>query len=120
LTGSFEGFDAVLFEMNISPEATYREHRHPGFVLGYIAEGATRFGVDYEPEEVVQTGETFFEPTGAVHSAFGSADGDEAARALLFMVVPQGVPLTAVEPALPIEQVRQSPMRGDSELPNIP
>jgi hypothetical protein len=34
-------------------------------------------------------GETFFEETGALHSAFGSADATRA-RVLVFMVVPKG------------------------------
>jgi len=94
LTGDLEGFDAVLFDFTIAPGVSLPEHRHPGFVLGYIADGATRFGVDRESEQVITSGGTFFEPVGSLHSTFGSAAPEEPVRALLFMVVPTGSPLT--------------------------
>jgi quercetin dioxygenase-like cupin family protein len=58
-------------------------------VLGYVLEGKVRFGVDHGPEQIVPAGGTFFEPTGALHSAFGSAD-QTPARVLAFMIVPKG------------------------------
>jgi quercetin dioxygenase-like cupin family protein len=59
-------------------------------VLGYVLEGKVRFGVDHGPEQIIAAGGTFFEPTGALHSAFGSADPDTPAKVLVFMVVPKG------------------------------
>lgn len=94
LTGELEGFEAVLVDFTIAPGVSLPEHRHPGFVLGYIAGGSTRFGVNRDPEEVIAPGETFFEPVGSLHSTFGSATPDEPVRMLLFMVVPAGSRLT--------------------------
>ena len=88
LTGPFDGFDALLLELRPGP-GTGRDHTHTGPVLGYVLEGRVRFGVDHGPEQIIAAGQTFFEPTGAVHSTFGSADATRA-RVLVFMVVPKG------------------------------
>jgi quercetin dioxygenase-like cupin family protein len=89
LTGPLDGFDVVLVDLNPGP-GTGRDHRHTGPVLGYVVNGQVRFGVDHKPEQIVPTGGTFFEPTGVVHSTFGSASPNAAAHVLAFMVVPKG------------------------------
>jgi quercetin dioxygenase-like cupin family protein len=89
LTGPLENFDVVLVELNPGP-GTVRDHRHTGPVLGYVVDGQVRFGVDHGPEQIVSAGGTFFEPTGAVHSTFGSANPNGTAKVLAFMVVPKG------------------------------
>jgi quercetin dioxygenase-like cupin family protein len=119
LTGDFEGFEAVLSEMTIPAGVSLPEHSHPGFVLGYILDGLTRSGVNYEPDEIIQPGGTFFEPPGAVHSTFGSASADAVSRVLLFMVVPADPQLASAEAPPPAVQDRGSPVRGDSELPDL-
>ena len=92
LTGAFEGFEAVLVELNIPPgqRSSGPGHRHPGPVLGYIAEGQMRFAINNEPEQILATGRTFLEPSGAVHTTAGSARSDGPTRALVFMLVPKG------------------------------
>jgi len=97
LTGQFEGFEAVLVELNIAPGAVSSGpgHRHPGPVLGYVAQGQMRFAINNEPEKVLPVGGTFFEPSGAVHTTNGSATKDGPTRALVFMLVPKGSPLTS-------------------------
>ena len=37
-------------------------------VLGYVVEGQVRFAINNEPERIVPTGGTFFEPHGALHT----------------------------------------------------
>lgn len=97
LTGPLEGFEAVLVQLNIPPgrSASGPGHRHPGPVLGYIVEGQMRFAIDHEPEKVLPVGATFFEPSGAVHTTNGSARTDGPTRAVVFMIVPKGSPLTS-------------------------
>ena len=96
LTGPFEGFDAVLLELNLVPgqRNPVPGHRHPGPVVGYVAEGQLAFAINDEPEQVVPAGKTFFEPAGVVHSTHGSARTDGPTRVLVFMLVPKGSPLT--------------------------
>ncbi|HEY1302501.1 MAG TPA: cupin domain-containing protein [Vicinamibacterales bacterium] len=97
LTGPLEGFEVVLVQLNIPPgrSSSGRGHRHPGPVLGYIVEGQMRFAIDNEPEKVLPVGATFFEPSGAVHTTNGSARTDGPTRAVVFMIVPKGAPLTS-------------------------
>jgi quercetin dioxygenase-like cupin family protein len=97
LTGPLEGYEAVLVQLTIPPGGTASGpgHRHPGPVLGYIVEGQMRFAIDHQPEKVIPVGGTFFEPFGAVHTTNGSARSDGPTRALVFMIVPKGSPLTA-------------------------
>jgi len=94
LTGPLEGFDAVLVELNFAPGASAREHRHPGFILGYVVDGQMRSAINHEADQIVPAGGTFFEPPGALHTMFGSASADTPVRAVAFMVVPTGSPLT--------------------------
>ena len=94
LTGPLEGFDAVLVEVNFAPGASAGQHRHPGFILGYVVDGQMRFGINNEAERIVPAGGTFYEPHGSVHTTFGAARPDAPARALVFLVVPTGSPLT--------------------------
>ena len=97
LSGAFEGFEVVLVELNIPPgrPAAGSGHRHPGAVLGYVVEGQMRFAINNEPEKILPVGATFFEPSGAVHTTNGSARTDGPTRAVVFMLVPKGAPLTA-------------------------
>jgi quercetin dioxygenase-like cupin family protein len=97
LTGPLEGFEVVLVQLNMAAgqRSTGPGHRHPGPVLGYVTEGQMLFGINSEPAKVLPTGGTFFEPTGAVHTSSGSASADAGARAVVFMIVPKGSPLTA-------------------------
>ena len=53
-----------------------------------------RFAINNEPDQIVPAGGTFFEPPGALHTAFGSASADAPVRAVVFLVVPTGSPLT--------------------------
>ena len=97
LSGPFEGWDVVLVELNIAPGRTAAGpgHRHPGPVLGYVVEGQMRFAINKEPEKVLPVGATFFEPFGAVHTTNGSARTEGQTRAVVFMLVPKGSPLSA-------------------------
>jgi quercetin dioxygenase-like cupin family protein len=53
-----------------------------------------RFGINHEPAQIVPAGGTFFEPSGALHTTFGSASSDAPVRAVVFLVVPTGSRLT--------------------------
>jgi quercetin dioxygenase-like cupin family protein len=97
LSGPLEGFEVVLLQL--TPRAASGNpnpgHRHPGPVLGYIAEGEMLFGINHQPPEILPPGRTFFEPTGTLHTALASAKADAPSRALVFMIVPKGAPLTS-------------------------
>ena len=46
-------------------------------------------------EDLDPAGSTFFEPSGAVHTTTGSTTSDGPTRAVVFMLVPKGSPLTS-------------------------
>lgn len=94
LTGPLEGYDAVLVELNFRPGASTPEHRHPGPIVGYVVDGQMRTAINHQPDQIVPAGGTFFEPHGALHTAFSSANPDTPVHAVAFMVVPTGSPLT--------------------------
>jgi quercetin dioxygenase-like cupin family protein len=99
LTGALEGFDAVLLELNFQPGVSAPEHRHPGPIIGYVVNGEMRTAINHEPDQIVPAGGTFFEPHGALHTAFSSAKPDAPVHAVAVLVVPKGSPLTERAPA---------------------
>src|SRR3954471_5751324 len=46
LSGALNGMEATIVEVTFAPGATSSEHRHPGFIAGYVLEGKFRFGVE--------------------------------------------------------------------------
>ena len=48
------------------PGGRSAEHRHPGFIVGYVVEGQIRFAINNEAPRVLRAGEMFYEPAGSV------------------------------------------------------
>ncbi|MGH8218438.1 MAG: cupin domain-containing protein [Steroidobacteraceae bacterium] len=68
-------------------------HHHPGSVYVYVTEGTARLGLADQPVRLVHTGESFFEPVGALHTVGESASATKPAAAIAVMIVPDGAPL---------------------------
>lgn len=83
----------VALKLPPSKDAAPHPHRHPGSVWVYVTEGTARLGVEGQPVQVVHTGESFFEPKGALHTVAESASPTEPASAIAVMIVPDGAPL---------------------------
>ena len=96
LSGPFAGMEASLVEVSYPPGGRSAEHRHPGFIVGYVVEGQIRFGINNEAPRVLRAGEMFYEPSGALHSTSENAQPGMPAKILALMVAPQGRPV--VEP----------------------
>jgi len=92
------GKQLVVVALTIAPKQTSQlpsaGHRHPGSVYVYVTEGTARFGIEGQPVKEVKTGESFFEPPGALHTVMESASSTEGAKAIAVMIVPDGAPLT--------------------------
>ena len=92
------GKQLVVVALTIAPPRADQPpspgHRHPGSVYVYVTEGAARFGIEGQPAKEVKTGESFFEPPGALHTVMESAHATEGAKAIAVMIVPAGSPLT--------------------------
>ena len=92
------GKQLVVVALTIQPKRADQPaaagHRHPGSVYVYVTEGTARFGVEGQPVKEVKTGESFFEPPGALHNVMESASATAGAKAIAVMIVPDGAPLT--------------------------
>src|SRR4051812_8493526 len=93
LAGAFAGMEASLVEVSYPPGGRSAEHRHPGFIGGYVLEGQIRFAINHETPRVLRTGEMFYEPAGALHSTSENAQPGVPAKLLAFMVAPRGRPV---------------------------
>lgn len=93
LAGPFAGMEASLVEVSYPPGGRSAEHRHPGFIVGYVLEGQIRFAINHETPRVLGTGEMFYEPTGALHSTSENAQPGMPAKILAFMVAAPGRPI---------------------------
>ena len=94
LSGALEGMEATIVEVTFAPGAVSTEHRHPGFIAGYVLEGKFRFSVEGQKEQILGPGETFFEAPHALHTIGASALPDKPAKILAFSVAPVGSPAT--------------------------
>jgi quercetin dioxygenase-like cupin family protein len=64
-----DGKDAAVtfVEVTIEPGRAGLAHRHPGPGFVYVVEGEYELGIDDQPTKRFKAGETFYEPTGALH-----------------------------------------------------
>ena len=64
-----DGKDArvTTVEVTFGPGVAGKSHRHPGPIFGYVLEGEFELGLDDQPPKTLKAGETFYEPTGALH-----------------------------------------------------
>ena len=94
------GKNLVVVHLEFGPTQQHSrvDHRHPGSVYVYVTRGTVRLGIEGEPVREVHTGESFFEPPGALHTVAESASATESAQAIAVMIVPEGAPLTVTDP----------------------
>ncbi|ASC69908.1 hypothetical protein XM38_008380 [Halomicronema hongdechloris C2206] len=57
-------------------------HRHPGFVLGYVLDGAVWFQMQDRPKRRLSAGQVFYEPPGEIHVTTYSASDTQPAKAI--------------------------------------
>jgi quercetin dioxygenase-like cupin family protein len=73
-------------------------HRHPGHhTFGYVIEGTYEFAIDRQAPRLLKTGDTFYEPPGAIHSTSRNPSTDQRVKLLVFMVADQKNPSTVPE-----------------------
>ena len=59
---------ATTFEVTFAPGVGSPPHRHPGPIFGYVAEGEFEFQAGDGPLQRLKAGDTFYEPTMALHA----------------------------------------------------
>jgi quercetin dioxygenase-like cupin family protein len=59
---------ATMVEVTLAPGQVEAAHRHPGPAFGYVLEGEYEWAVDGNKPKILKAGDTFYEPTGCLHS----------------------------------------------------
>lgn len=84
--------------VDFPPGAYTPAHRHPGALTAYVLRGQVRSRMEGEPPHTYGVGQTWFEPSGALHLFAENASRDEPAQLLATFVTDEGCgPLTIPE-----------------------
>ncbi len=65
-------------------------HRHPAGAYVYVMDGSVVFGIDDREPVVLNAGDSFFEPPGALHSVSRNASDERPASLIAFFVLSAG------------------------------
>lgn len=88
--------NATVVEVSLKAGAQGSPHRHPGPVFGYVLEGEYELGIDDQPPKIYKQGETFYEPTGCLHSVSRNPSMTGPTRLLAVVLHPRDVKEVAV------------------------
>jgi len=92
---TMDGWEVTVSHVDFAPGRVGVAHRHPGFVLAYVLEGAIVSRVSGQSEETTYTaGQMFFEPPGATHEVSKNASQTQPARLLAMIFAQKGATQT--------------------------
>lgn len=86
--------EALMLTVEYPPGVASTAHRHNAYVYVYVLEGSVIMQVEGGERTLLSAGETFYETPGDVHTVSMNASDTESAKILVFMVKPQGAPVT--------------------------
>jgi quercetin dioxygenase-like cupin family protein len=92
---TMEGWEVTVSYVDYAPGRVGVAHRHPGFVLAYVLEGAVIAKIsDQGPEKTYTTGQMFYEQPGATHEVSKNASQTQPAKLLAMIFAKKGLPAT--------------------------
>jgi quercetin dioxygenase-like cupin family protein len=92
---SLEGWEVTVSHVDYPPGRVGTAHRHPGFVLAYVLEGAVVAKISDQGDEKTYTvGQMFYEQPGATHEVSKNASETQPARLLAMIFAKKGSTLT--------------------------
>jgi quercetin dioxygenase-like cupin family protein len=92
---TMEGWEVTVSYVDYAPGRVGAPHRHPGFVLAYVLEGAVIARISGQGEEKTYTaGQMFYEQPGATHEVSKNASQTQPARLLAMIFAKKGSTLT--------------------------
>ena len=91
---TMDGWQVTVSEIHEAPGQVGKPHRHPGFVLVYVLEGAVVAKISGGPEKTYTAGQMFYEYPGSTHEVSRNASDTKPARFLAFIFAKKGLPLT--------------------------
>jgi quercetin dioxygenase-like cupin family protein len=91
---SVPGSEIIQNRVDISPDAPFVKHKHPGEDIIYVLEGSLEYQLKGEPPTTVEAGEVFFVTAETIHAVknVGTANAAELAT----YVVEKGKPLVVL------------------------
>jgi quercetin dioxygenase-like cupin family protein len=97
---SLDGWEVTVSHVDYAPGRVGTAHRHPGFVLAYVLEGAVVTKISDQGDEKTYTaGQMFYEQPGATHEVSKNASQTQPARLLAMIFAKKGSTLTMPGPA---------------------
>ena len=92
---SLDGWEVTVSHVEYPPGRVGGAHKHAGFVLAYVVQGAVVAKVSDQGDEKTYTvGQMFYEQPGATHEVSKNASQTEPARLLAMIFAPKGATLT--------------------------
>ena len=96
---TMDDWEVTVSYVDYAPGRVGGPHRHPGFVLAYVLEGAVVAKISGQGEEKTYTaGQMFYEQPGATHEVSKNASQTRPARLLAMIFAKKGsTPTTPVQ-----------------------
>jgi quercetin dioxygenase-like cupin family protein len=92
---TLDDWEVTVSFVDYAPGRVGAAHRHPGFVLAYVLEGAVIAKISGQGEEKTYTaGQMFYEQPGAIHEVSKNASQTDRARLLAMIFAKKGSTLT--------------------------
>jgi quercetin dioxygenase-like cupin family protein len=92
---TMDDWEVTVSYVDYAPGRVGAAHRHPGFVLAYVLEGAVVARISGQGEERTYTaGQMFYEQPGATHEVSKNASQTQPARLLAMIFAKKGSTLT--------------------------
>ena len=92
---TLDDWEVTVSYVDYAPGRVGAPHRHPGFVLAYVLEGAVVAKISEQGEEkTYTTGQMFYEQPGATHEVSKNASQTQPARLLAIIFAKKGSTLT--------------------------
>ena len=92
---TMDDWEVTVSYVDYAPGRVGAAHRHPGFVLAYVLEGAVVARISGQGEEKTYTaGQMFYEQPGATHEISKNASQTQPARLLAMIFAKKGSTLT--------------------------
>src|SRR3954451_7685419 len=96
---SRDGLVVNAVRVDYKPGGFSPAHRHPAGAYVYVIDGSVMFGVDHHEPVVLNAGDSFYEPPGALHTVSRNASRELPASLLVFFVLGEGESPTVAEVA---------------------
>jgi len=90
---TMDGWEVDVSIVDMPPGREGRPHRHPGFVLAYVLEGAVVTKISDQPETTYKAGQMFYEPPGSTHQVSRNVSKTAPAKLLAMIFAKKGLPL---------------------------